>query len=138
MKWVTESRPHVDRCASAWFIQRFVDPKADFRFVNRGEEVPDDCTPYDLPSVPLGHKGSRVTFDAFLAKYPRRDRALARMADLVRDIDLGGFRLTESHGLDTLLFALLLAEPDDQAVLRLTHVLFEGLYRYFGGAERPS
>lgn len=133
MKWVTERRPHVDRCASAWFIRRFVDGKAVFLFIERGETVPRGSTPYDLPSAPLGHHGRMVTFDALLAKYPRKDRGLSRMADLVRDIDLGVFRLPESHGLDTLLYGLLLAEADDREILRQTHPIFEGLYRYFRG-----
>src|SRR5262245_40934775 len=31
-RWVTRPRPHVDRIASAWLIQRFIDPDATFLF----------------------------------------------------------------------------------------------------------
>jgi hypothetical protein len=131
MRWVTERRPHVDRCASAWFIHRFVDTRARFLFVERGEPPPRGAIPYDLPSAALGHRAGKVTFDAFLSRYRRRDRGLTRLANLVRDIDLGRFRIPESRGLDTLLYGLLLVEPDDGEVVRRTAPLFEGLYRYF-------
>lgn len=139
MRWVTERRPHVDRCASAWFIRRFVDPDADFVFVGPGARVPRGGTPFDLPSAELGHRAGKVTFDAFLAKYPtrypRKDRALARTAGLVRDIDLAEFHLPESRGLEILLYGLLLAEPDDRHVLLRTEPIFEGLYQYYHGDQ---
>jgi len=131
MRWVTERRPHVDRCASAWFVRRFVDKRPVFVFIDRGDRAPAGATPYDLPSARLGHRRGKVTFDAFLAEYRRKDRGLARLAALVRDIDLGEFRIPESRGVDALLYGLRLAEPDDGEILRRTHPLFEGLYRYF-------
>ena len=130
-RWVTERRPHVDRCASAWFVREFVDANAVFEFVGRGEAIPKGSIPFDLPSAPLGHHGRKVTFDALLAKYPRRDRGLDRLADLVRDIDMGLFRIPESRGLDALIYGLLLAEPSDSRILRQTHPIFGGLYRFF-------
>jgi hypothetical protein len=141
MKWVTERRPHVDRCASAWFIRRFVDPKATFLFTVPGEKTPLKATPFDLPSAELGHYHGKVTFDALLAKYPtrypRKDRALARMADLVRDIDLAEFRIPESRGLEIILYGLLLAEPDDRQVFLKAEPIFEGLYQYYHGNQGP-
>src|SRR5215213_4168169 len=36
--WVTRPGVKIDRMASAWFIRRFVDPKARFRFAEPGAE----------------------------------------------------------------------------------------------------
>lgn len=136
MKWVTECRPHVDRCASAWFVRRFVDPRATFAFICRGEPIPRGSTPYDLPGARLGHRRGKVSLDAFLEKYPQKEPALRRVADLVRDIDLGEFRLPESRGLDTLLYGILLGEPNDRVVLETTAPLFDALLRYFRDEAR--
>jgi len=38
VRWVTRSFPHVDRIASAWLIKRFIDPEAEFVFINWPEE----------------------------------------------------------------------------------------------------
>lgn len=131
MKWVTESRPHVDRCACAWFVRRSVDRHASFVFVRRGDPVPRGATPFDLPGARFGHRGSRVSFDAFLDECPQKDPAFAKVADLVRDIDLGEFRLPESHGLDTLLYGIALVETDDTVVLEKTAPLFDALLRFY-------
>ncbi len=136
MKWVTEGRPHVDRCASAWFVRRFVDPRATFLFLRRGDPIPRGATPYDLPGARLGHRDGRVTFDALMEAHPQKDRALSKIAAIVRDIDLGEFRLPESRGLDALLYGILLAESDDLRVLETTALLFDALLRYFGDEAR--
>jgi hypothetical protein len=36
-RWVTRPRPHIDRIASAWLIQRFIDPGATFIFAPPAE-----------------------------------------------------------------------------------------------------
>ena len=131
MRWVTETRPHVDRCASAWFIRRYVDDRPTFLFVAPGGEPPRGATPFDLPGARFGHRGGRVTFDALLAAHPQRSPGVRRLAEVVRDIDLGSFRRPESRGLDSLLYGLLLVEPDDRRVLRTTAPWFDGLVRLF-------
>src|SRR3989304_3364381 len=59
MKWVTRERAKVDRIACPWLITRFVDPKAEFRFVpkEKGDEVADreGGIPFDPPGVELTH-----------------------------------------------------------------------------------
>ena len=134
MKWVTESRPHVDRCASAWFIHRFVDQRPTFHFLGPGEPPPKGTIPFDLANARFGHHGRKVTFDALLAAHSPRGVGLRQLADVVRDVDLGTFRLPESRGLDAILYGILLTETDDRRVLRLTEPIFEGLYRYFSDA----
>src|SRR6202011_5307972 len=39
MRFVTRSKVHVDRIATAWAIQRFIDPEATFVFVDRNADV---------------------------------------------------------------------------------------------------
>jgi len=37
MKWVTRKNIKVDRVACPWLIRRFVDPEAEFLFVDEGQ-----------------------------------------------------------------------------------------------------
>ncbi len=39
MKWITRRNVKVDRVACPWLIQRFVDPAAEFLFVEGQEQV---------------------------------------------------------------------------------------------------
>src|SRR5213596_3261156 len=51
MRWATRRHCHVDRAACAWLIQRFIDPEAEFVFVDDPDEVPADATPFDMRGV---------------------------------------------------------------------------------------
>ena len=40
MRYSTRKEVHVDRCASAWLIKRFIDPDAEFLFATHEEAMP--------------------------------------------------------------------------------------------------
>ena len=39
MKWITRKTVKVDRVACPWLIRRFIDPKAEFLFVEENEDI---------------------------------------------------------------------------------------------------
>src|SRR6185437_3412108 len=103
-RWVTRERPKVDRIACPWLIRRFIDPEAEFIYVPaasvRETAAKENATPYDIPDAEFGHVGDRCSFDAFLRLYEIHDRALDRLALIVRGADTGCPELTpESPGL---------------------------------------
>src|SRR5262252_7451256 len=128
-RWVTRSRPHIDRVASAWLIKRFIDPEAQFVFTQPAE-FPKDAIPFDAPGVELSHQGEDCTFETLVKRARLRDRRLARLAEVVHEADLrdGKFPHEEARGIDVAIRALLAASPDDHQVLTQGMALFEGLY----------
>jgi hypothetical protein len=80
MRWATRPRCHVDRTAYAWLIRRFIDPEAEFVFVEDVDDVPDDATPFDMRGVELGHANGDCSFERFLDRYDLREPALQRIA----------------------------------------------------------
>ncbi len=128
MRYYTRRRPQVDRCASAWLLKRFVDPAADFAFVEEGDRLPDG-TPFDMSGVELGHHRGRCTFEAILAKHKLKDPALAELGRIVRSADLLDAEETlEGPGLDLLFRGLLHLTKDDREVLHLAEPILEALY----------
>src|SRR4051812_13312945 len=86
MKWVTIGNLHFDRVASPWLIRRFVDPKAEFVFVPRGQEAtrPKDAIPFAIPGEKLGpHDKDGPTFVKILREYKLNDPALEKMGEVV-------------------------------------------------------
>jgi hypothetical protein len=126
---VTRPRPHVDRIASAWLIQRFIDPEAKFIFT-APKEFPKDAIPYDAPGVELSHEGEDCTFETLMKRARIKDRRVARLAEIVHEADLrdGKFSHEEARGIDAAIRAFIAASPDDQRVLEQGIALFEGLY----------
>jgi hypothetical protein len=88
MKWVTRANVKVDRVACPWLIRTFIDQDAEFLFVPVGEVEgvvrKTGAIPYDIAGVELGHHGDECSFDAIVKKYNINDRAIGRLALIVR------------------------------------------------------
>ncbi len=128
MRYYTRRRPQVDRCGSAWLIKRFVDSKAEFAFVEEGDEIPG-AIPFDMSGVELGHHRGRCTFEAILAKHKLKEPALVEMGRIIRSADLLDADDTlEGPGMDVLFRGLLHLTKDDHEVLALAEPILDALY----------
>ncbi len=142
MRYVTRRRPQVDRCASAWLLKRFVDPEAEFAFVEEGDRLPG-AIPFDMSGVELGHHRGRCTFEAILSKHKVKDSALVEMGRIIRSADLlDADETLEGPGLDLLFRGLLHLSGDDHKVLGLAEPILDALYaalreRAAARARRP-
>jgi hypothetical protein len=129
VRWATRSHCHVDRVACAWLISRFVDPGAEFVFVDDPDDVPDDATAFDMPGAELSHHGGSCSFETFLDRYELDDPALHDIARIVHEADLHDDRYDapEAPGLELVVRGLALTR-DDPDLLRETAPLFDGIY----------
>ena len=129
MRWATRTGPHVDRTACAWLIARFIDPDAEFVFVEDPDEVPADATAFDMRGVELSHHGGNCTFETLLDRYSLDDPVLGAIARIVHEADLEDDRYDapEARGLDVLLRGLSMVRSDHE-VLELSAPLYDGLY----------
>ena len=135
--WVTRSGVHVDRIASAWLIRRFIDPEARFRFV-RGPEPPQPGElRFDMFEAEFTHEGERCTFEVLLRRFGLAERALARIGEIVHDIDLkdGRFNHLETVGLDHLIAGIAMRHQEDEARLRDGAAALDALFEYFKRKE---
>lgn len=129
MRWATRSGCHVDRAASSWLIHRFVDPAAEFVFVDDPDDVPTDATPFDMRGVELSHRGGDCTFETILRHYGLDDPVLWDLARIVHEADLADerFDAPEAPGLDATLRGMSLVCTDDE-ILSVSRRVFDGLY----------
>ena len=136
MRWATRSGPHVDRTACAWLIARFIDPSAEFLFVDDPDEVPAEATAFDIRGAKLSHHGGECSFEAFLHRYKLDDPVLVAIGRIVHEADLEDERYDapEARGLDVLLRGLSMVRSDHE-VLELSGPLYDGLYEYLKRAE---
>lgn len=136
MRWATRRGCHVDRAACAWLIRRFIDPDAEFVFIDDPDEVPGDATAFDVRGAALSHHDGGCSFETFLRRYDLRDPALGEIGQIVHDADLGDERYDapEAAGLDVLIRGLSMTVDDDR-VLEVSGPLFDGLYAF---KQRPQ
>lgn len=140
MKWVTRARPKVDRVACPWLIQRFVDPQAEFLYVPSDEVMPtaqrENAIPFDVANVELGHRGLECSFDAIIKKYRLTDRALQRLARIVRGADTEAKHLApEAAGLEAIAEGFRLVYRDDHELLEREMSVYDALYAYCQSLE---
>ena len=138
MRFVTRSKVHVDRIATAWAISRFIDPGATFLFVDRNADVSGlDAIPFDMRGAALGHHAGRCTFEVLLDSYELRDPALRRMGDIVRAIDVPfDSDVTEDGAAFMAAFNELRdAEIADEERLHRGYLVCEELYVMCGGGR---
>jgi hypothetical protein len=138
--WVTRPRPGVDRMASAWLIQRFIDPQARFAFAAAREAVSEHAVPFDMFGVEFSHRGNGCTFETLTAAFAIEEPAIARIAAIVHDLDLkdGRFGAPECPTVGALIEGLQLAYADDEALLAQGMTLFGALYRSFEQSARST
>ena len=137
MIWATRRHVHIDRTACAWLIRRFIDPDAEFVFVDDPDEVPGGATPFDMRGVELGHRGGRCSFETILARHDLHDPALERLGQVVHETDIGDERYDapEAPGIDAMLRGLALHAADDHEMLAMTRPLYDALYALW---SRPA
>jgi hypothetical protein len=106
MKWITRKDIKVDRVACPWLIKRFVDPQAEFLFVEEKDLLEQakrqDAIPFDAPkieAIKLNHRGPRCTFEAIVEDYKVRDPAVSRLALIVRSADIKGQEGVAAEGI---------------------------------------
>ena len=92
MRFVTRRNAAVDRIACPSLIRRFIDPDAEFLYVEPQDvarvAMETSAVPFDVDGAELGHVDGRCSFESILLKYGLDDPALARLAEIVHGADV--------------------------------------------------
>ena len=137
MRWVTRRNANVDRVACPWLIRRFVDPDAEFVFVDRDTDPAAirDGIPYDMAGVELGHVDGRCSFESILLKHGLMDDpALALLGRIVHGADIPADLAAspaEAHGLRAIAYGFAeLHGADDHEKIRLESPMYDALHAW--------
>jgi len=145
MKWITRKNVKVDRVACPWLIKRFVDPQAEFLFVEEQDLVEQaksrEATPFDAPrlaAVKLNHRGSRCSFEAIIEDFNLTDAALQKLALIVRAADVRGQESMAPEGIGLRSIAQGFAEMglSDEERLARQFPVYDALYAYVQSKEQ--
>jgi len=132
--WVTRKGIYVDRIASAWFVRRFVDSGALFKFVPaKGYKPLSGEVRFDMFEAEFTHEGDRCTLEILIERTGIDDPALIRIAEIVHDIDLkdSKFARQETPGIEQVIAGIAMAHKDDETRLARGSAVLDDLYEYF-------
>lgn len=136
--WVTRPGVKIDRMASAWFIRRFVDPKARFRFAEPSVPKKEGEVRFDMIGGDFTHEEDRCTFETLIGRVGVPDKGVRAIAEIVHDLDLkdGKFGREETAGLRMMLDGLVArTESDDERIERAL-VIFDDLHEALGSRAK--
>lgn len=141
--WVTRERPKIDRIACPWLIRRFVDPFAEFLFVEgsqvKGVAERFNATPFDIDNVHWSHRGETCTFDTMIAEFGLASPALETVARIVRGADTARLDLApQAAGLLAISLGLSKLYDDDLAQLEAGMLIYDALYEWARSAKGES
>jgi hypothetical protein len=128
--WATRKRPWVDRLATAWLVQRFIDRQPRFVWLADARKCPKSALGYDFDGATFTHVGDRVTFEVVAESFGLLDNdpALRKLAALVHCIDVGGIPVDEAPGLELLVRGLQARHADDDALLAAALPVFDACH----------
>lgn len=86
-KYVTWAMWETDRAASIWLIKRYIDPKAEFVFIKKGDPLGDTIS-FDIPQAELQRKHNTACFQVIMRKYKLQEPELKELSKLVWDIEI--------------------------------------------------
>lgn len=136
--WATRHRPWVDRLASAWLIRRFIDPHAQFLWLQSPSECPANAIGFDFDGAHFSHVGDYVTFEVLLASFDLQAPVLRRIGTIVHALDVGGAMPAEAAGIECVLAGLRERIALDDALLESTNPIFDALFEQFGRQENEK
>lgn len=132
MKWITWENIGVDRISSAWLINKYIDPNAEFQFIKKGTEVKTvEGVAFDIPGVTLSHKRGHCTFCTIIKEYELNDPILGQICNIVDAADSVNELLPppEAAGLDVILRGLIKVLEDDHKTLEIGFIIMDALYK---------
>jgi len=135
MLWVTRHNPHVDRCASAWLIKRFIDKKARFAFISRDDPIPKGAIAFTLPKAKIKPvEKEKTTYDTLVEKYNIKDQIALKIGRFIHDFEVNAeenpekVRFRETLGLCYILKGLEKDSKTDNETLKKGLVVLDALY----------
>ena len=136
MKWITRPGIRVNRTATCWLINRFLDPEAQFVFVSEDKvaslEAESGGTGFDAPAATYPHQDAQglCSFAALVHERLVQDSALIEMARIVQAADIKGE--LENHpaayGLQMISRGLPLVTRDDYETVERASFVYDALY----------
>ncbi|MFZ1575086.1 MAG: chromate resistance protein ChrB domain-containing protein [Chromatiaceae bacterium] len=130
--WATRHHPWVDRLASAWLIQRHIDPRARFVWLADPRLCPPGALGFDFDGAAFTHVEGRVTFEVLAASFGLADDpALGRIAAIVHFLDVGGVPVAEAAGIEAVLAGARATAANDDQLLSEACRLFDNLVTHY-------
>ncbi len=136
--WVTRPGVKIDRMASAWFVRRFVDPKARFRFADPSTPRKDGELRFDMVGGDFTHEEDRCTLETLVRRVGLPDKRVRAIAEMVHDLDLkdSKYGRAETAGIRMVLDGIMARTDNDDERIERALSVFDDVYDALGSRAK--
>jgi len=131
--YTTWDNMELDKCASVWLIKRFIDTNATFKFIPKGEFVPEGI-PFDTPEAEIRRYHNMAAFEFILRKHKIEDPALKKIGEIIHDIEInywGKKKYEESLKLNNTIQEIISDSNSPEESIKRSFTVFETMYVKF-------
>ncbi|MDP3111029.1 MAG: chromate resistance protein [Thermodesulfovibrionales bacterium] len=130
--WATRKRPFIDRMASAWLIEKFIDKSAVFKFMEEKdlESLAKGTVAFDVRGGEFTHIGDMCTFEVLIRSFGLKDKTLRKIAEMVHELDMKDekYKNPEAKGVEEILTGIRKTAKNDTEAIEKGMAVFEMLY----------
>lgn len=146
MKWVTRRQIRVNRTATCWLVKRFIDPAAEFIFVEPDNvasiETEQSATGFDAPNATYPHKNEKglCSFAALVQERFSGNAVLIEMARIVQAADFKD-QLDDhpaARGLQLISHGFPIVTNDDHETAARAAFVYDSLYASIESSKTDS
>jgi hypothetical protein len=136
MKWVTREKIRVNRTATCWLVRRFLDPDAEFMFVDPADvssiQTAQGAIGFDAPNATYPHKSEKdlCSFTALIHERFSDNPVLMEMGRIVQAADFKD-QLDDhpaARGLQLISYGFPLVTKDDDETAERASFVYDALY----------
>jgi len=138
-RWTTRKGIKIDRTACCWLITRFIDPRAEFSFVDPNQYVHREGElRFDMFEGEFSHEGDHCSFEVLMERCGVQAPGLRAVAEIVHDLDMKDTKYgrPEAAGVAAMIEGLGLRHADDHKRMAEGLILFDALHARLLNAER--
>lgn len=114
--WATRIGIAHDRIACAWLIKKYIDPSAEFIFVDpKNYKKTSSHITYDIYRGDFSHEGELCTFEVLIQRFKLKSASLKNLAEIIHDLDIGDDKHQHpaTGGVKAILDGIISSTPND-------------------------
>jgi hypothetical protein len=126
--WATRQQLWIDRLASGWLIQKFIDSNAQFLWLDDPKNCPKEAIGFDFDGAQFTHTNQYITFETLMIRFELiENKSLKHLADIVHYLDVGGNFVSEAAGIEKILHGIRRQTSNDDQLFQESCKIFDFL-----------
>jgi len=121
----------VDKCASIWLINRFIDQNAEIRFHPKGKEIKEGIL-FDTPDAKFRRYFNMSTYESLIRHYKIKDPNLIYIGRIIHDIEINTWEkkvLKETCTVRDAVNKIIWEVKEKDKLIKKTIQYFDSLYK---------